>query len=205
MTDMTGTPMVRYDYDLWGRETKVSGTMDADFGYAGYYQHLPSGLNLTMFRGYDPNLGRWISRDPLGERGGTNLYGYVRNSPIGRIDRMGLQEGGEDDDDETGGGGEAWLIRNAWDHLFNNNGGESSPAQNPGPIPQSSEPESDLFNNAPSGFSTCPMGNSMHANFESALNALYGTQVGDWIMPDESWRNRCGCRVCWATRDGPRF
>lgn len=33
---------------------------------------------------------RWISRDPLGERGGINLYDYVGNNPIIRIDPLGL-------------------------------------------------------------------------------------------------------------------
>jgi RHS repeat-associated protein len=92
VTSGSGNVLTRYNYDLWGRQTTVSGTgtIASDFGYAGYYQHLPSGLNLTMFRAYNPNLGRWISRDPLGEAGGTNLYDYVANNPISRIDPLGL-------------------------------------------------------------------------------------------------------------------
>ena len=39
---------------------------------------------------YDPELGRWLSRDPIGEDGGLNLYGYVANDPIGLIDPDGL-------------------------------------------------------------------------------------------------------------------
>ena len=57
------------------------------------YLHVRSGLNLTMFRAYNPALGRWLSRDPLGERVGPNLYDYVRNSPINLRDRLGLQAG----------------------------------------------------------------------------------------------------------------
>jgi RHS repeat-associated protein len=41
------------------------------------------------YRYYDPVTGRWPSRDPIAERGGVNLYGMVRNNPIGRIDRLG--------------------------------------------------------------------------------------------------------------------
>jgi RHS repeat-associated protein len=44
---------------------------------AGMYVHQRSGLNLTLVRAYSPSLGRWLSRDPLGESAGTNLYGYV--------------------------------------------------------------------------------------------------------------------------------
>jgi hypothetical protein len=42
---------------------------------------------------YDPYLGRWLSRDPIGEEGGINLYGYVENGPIMRTDPLGLQMG----------------------------------------------------------------------------------------------------------------
>jgi uncharacterized protein RhaS with RHS repeats len=44
---------------------------------------------LTWARPYDPNLGRWIQRDPIGEQGGLNLYAYVNNNPIIYIDPLG--------------------------------------------------------------------------------------------------------------------
>ena len=90
MTDNTATIQARYDYDPYGRQTKLSGTMDADFGYAGMFVHWPSGLNLTWFRAYNADLGRWISPDPYQELGGLNLYEYVNDNPLNRIDPLGL-------------------------------------------------------------------------------------------------------------------
>jgi RHS repeat-associated protein len=58
--------------------------------YAGYYVHSRSGLNLTRTRAYSASLGRFISRDPIEEYGGINLYGYVRGNPISLSDPSGL-------------------------------------------------------------------------------------------------------------------
>jgi RHS repeat-associated protein len=64
--------------------------MNCDFGFTGHYFHAPSGLFLAVFRAYDPNIGRWLSRDPMAEKGGINLYAYVGNGPITFIDPLGL-------------------------------------------------------------------------------------------------------------------
>jgi uncharacterized protein RhaS with RHS repeats len=39
-------------------------------------------------------LGNWPNRDPIGERGGLNLYGFTHNNPISKIDRLGLSSSG---------------------------------------------------------------------------------------------------------------
>jgi RHS repeat-associated protein len=91
MTDANGNLIARYDYDPYGRRTLVSGTDLADFSFTGDYYHAASGLDLTVTRAYDANLGRWLSRDTIGENGGINLYRYVGNSPINAIDPFGLQ------------------------------------------------------------------------------------------------------------------
>ena len=93
VTDSSGNVRARYSYDPYGRRTKVAGDLDADFGFAGMFWLSEAGLSLTHFRAYDPDLGRWLSRDPLKNaerRQGPNLYAYVQNEPIGRIDREGL-------------------------------------------------------------------------------------------------------------------
>jgi RHS repeat-associated protein len=43
------------------------------------------------YRYYEPNLGRWINRDPIGERGGLNLYGFVGNNGVHSVDELGLK------------------------------------------------------------------------------------------------------------------
>ncbi|MDB2673807.1 RHS repeat-associated core domain-containing protein [Akkermansiaceae bacterium] len=43
------------------------------------------------YRYYDPVAGRWPSRDPIGERGGINLYGMVENNAVNGVDVLGLE------------------------------------------------------------------------------------------------------------------
>jgi RHS repeat-associated protein len=89
MSKGTGTVVARYDYDPYGRSTTVIGNAPTDFNFTGLYRHSKSNLDLTTYRAYDPDLGRWLSRDPIGEKGGINLYGYAENSPIEHIDPSG--------------------------------------------------------------------------------------------------------------------
>jgi RHS repeat-associated protein len=83
------TISARYSYDPYGRSTKVSGSLDCDFQFTGYYYHAASGLYLSPTRAYNPNTGTWISRDPLGESVGLNLYAYCNGNPICNVDRDG--------------------------------------------------------------------------------------------------------------------
>jgi RHS repeat-associated protein len=90
LTDSTGAVRAQYEYEPFGRRTKIAGDIDSDIGFAGYVHHAASGLAMTLFRFYDPVQGRWLNRDPIAEVGGLNLYAYARNNPVGFIDLFGL-------------------------------------------------------------------------------------------------------------------
>jgi RHS repeat-associated protein len=87
----TGTLAARYDYSAYQGPVAVgTATVTPTFLTIGRYQnHTASGLQLALYRAYDPALGRWINEDPIQERGGVNLYGFVGNRPTIRIDKRG--------------------------------------------------------------------------------------------------------------------
>ncbi len=85
----TTTIEAQYGYSPYGQVTRIAGSQDADFQYAGMYINQRSGFDLTLFRQYNAGLGRWLSRDP---KGNGNLYGYVDGNPISSIDPMGLDK-----------------------------------------------------------------------------------------------------------------
>ncbi|MDD5263080.1 MAG: RHS repeat-associated core domain-containing protein [Methylacidiphilales bacterium] len=93
LTDSTGTVRARYEFDPWGRRTKLSGDLDTVASHTGHFANAKSGLYLTLNRQYDPELGRWLSRDPIEEEGGINLYAYVANDPFRYRDPFGLAPG----------------------------------------------------------------------------------------------------------------
>jgi RHS repeat-associated protein len=87
LVDSTGTVRARYDYDPWGRRTKLTGDLDSERAYTGHFQEEVTGLLLAPFRAYDVETGRWLSRDPLGEMAdGPNLYAYVGGNPVNFVD-----------------------------------------------------------------------------------------------------------------------
>ena len=68
-----------------GGATQRSGNRPVD--------HNPWSIHFYGYRYYDPLTGRWPSRDPIGERGGVNLYGFVRNNGIYVFDILGNEWG----------------------------------------------------------------------------------------------------------------
>ena len=59
--------------------------------FSAKYTDPETGLILYPYRPYLPALGRWLSRDPLGENGGANLFEFVRNNPAQLVDAFGRE------------------------------------------------------------------------------------------------------------------
>ena len=93
MTDATGSLQAWYDYSLCGSRTKIAGALESSFGFTGHYYHWKSRLHLALYRGYDCEQGRWISRDPWQAAEffpkGPILYSYVANNPVSHVDPLG--------------------------------------------------------------------------------------------------------------------
>ncbi|WP_162568587.1 RHS repeat domain-containing protein [Variovorax sp. SRS16] len=90
LVDAGGRTRARYDFEPYGGRNKVGGDLDTDFAFAGLFGHGSSGLNLAVYRGYDPQRGRWLNRDPIEELGGLNLFSYVDGNPWTKKDPLGL-------------------------------------------------------------------------------------------------------------------
>jgi len=87
-----GTASARYEYGPFGEPIRVTGPASrADpFRFSTKRTDDTTDLVLYEYRAYSPSLGRWVSRDPIAERGGRNLYGVVANIPTSRADLLGL-------------------------------------------------------------------------------------------------------------------
>ena len=101
--DHLGTPIAAHnakgeavwtaEYEAWGRIRQETVSDDPKvnipFRFQGQYYDEESGLHYNRFRYYDPEIGRFVSQDPIGLDGGLNIYVYVKN-PVQWVDPSGL-------------------------------------------------------------------------------------------------------------------
>jgi RHS repeat-associated protein len=92
VTDTSASIRARYDYDPWGRQSKRSGDLEVDFGYTDIFTNHTTSFGLTLRRIYNTEMGRWFSREPLGEEEDYSLYRYVKNNPVNYKDPSGLSK-----------------------------------------------------------------------------------------------------------------
>ncbi len=83
-------------FDAFGtRIASTDSSTDPYSGYGaqwGYYRDSATGLSLLGRRFYDPVAARFLNRDPIGQRGGLNVYRYALNNPVGLIDPSGYAD-----------------------------------------------------------------------------------------------------------------
>ena len=103
LMDSTGTEVVRYTYDAWGKLLRTTGTMFSSLGYfnpfryRGYIYDEETGMYYLRSRYYNPEFGRFINADAYSVPAqfcetltNKNLYAYCNNNPIYQVDSSGL-------------------------------------------------------------------------------------------------------------------
>jgi len=92
LIDGTNGVAARYEYSPYGEVAAMSGYASTGnvFRFSTKFWDDEVGLLYYGRRFYSPSLGRWTSRDPIGEDGGWNTLGFVGNSPPNSTDGLGL-------------------------------------------------------------------------------------------------------------------
>ncbi|MDH3067498.1 RHS repeat-associated core domain-containing protein [Akkermansia sp. N21169] len=84
--------MASYDYAPYNRMVIEGGSCGHanPLGFSSEITDRETGTMYYNYRDYNPTDGRWLTRDPIGERGGHNLYNMLKNNTISMYDILGL-------------------------------------------------------------------------------------------------------------------
>ena len=89
----TAAIVAKYEYDPYGNVVAQAGDYAErnPFRFSTKYWDDETGLGYWGYRYYSSRMGRWISRDPIEEEGGPDLYNFVGNAPANFMDALGLK------------------------------------------------------------------------------------------------------------------
>ena len=88
--DSTQTVVATYAYDPFGKLMTKTGVLDQPYQFSTKPYDEKTGLSYYGYRFYSPEIGRWMTKDPLQEMGGgLNLYGFALNNPVNYADPTG--------------------------------------------------------------------------------------------------------------------
>ena len=95
LTDAQGNVVAHYEYSPFGTHTATGSYTGNPFRFSSEVFDSETGLIYYNYRYYNPNLGRWINRDPIEEEGGWSLYVMVGNNTSNHWDFLGNGSYGE--------------------------------------------------------------------------------------------------------------
>jgi len=86
LLNASGVVAATYQYDPFGLPVVPANSLSQPMQFSTKPYDEETGLSYYGYRFYAAGIGRWMTRDPIGERGGINLYGFVGNDPINLVD-----------------------------------------------------------------------------------------------------------------------
>jgi RHS repeat-associated protein len=96
-TDKQGKVVWAAQYSAFGQVTLTTPTatgenpvIESSLRFPGQVEDAETGLYYNWHRYYDPEIGRYVTQDPIGLQGGMNLYAYVGGNPVNLVDPEGL-------------------------------------------------------------------------------------------------------------------
>jgi len=91
-----GSETARYECEPFGAVLRATGAMAKEnrFQFSTKRCDPTADLLLYEYRVLRTDIAKWLSRDPIAENWGDNLYGFVRNDPVRRFDALGESDGG---------------------------------------------------------------------------------------------------------------
>ena len=92
LVDGSGVITTHYEWDVYGNRINAPAAgnePENPYGFSGQYCDKETGLDMYIFRPYIPPLGRFLYRDPIEELYSPNMYQFVKNNPIDKIDSLG--------------------------------------------------------------------------------------------------------------------
>ena len=100
ITDESGEVTERYGFSAFGVRRIIAPDFSPrdtsecvwEFGFQGQFLDTESGFYDYGYRYYSPSLGRWLSKDPIEEDGGLNLYAFAENNGVNAVDYLGLTD-----------------------------------------------------------------------------------------------------------------
>lgn len=90
LLDSNQSVVSTYTYDPFGILMNRTGSINQPYMFSTKEYDPETGLSYYGYRFYNPSIGKWVTRDPFGEAGGVNVYGFTLNNPVNWIDPFGL-------------------------------------------------------------------------------------------------------------------